>query len=68
MRLSQPQQMMASESKMIDKAYGGDIIGVFDPGIFSIGDTLTTSKRNLLTKESRPLHRSTLHVCVRLIR
>ncbi len=43
-RLSQPQQMMASERKMIDKAYGGDIIGVFDPGIFSIGDTLTTSK------------------------
>ena len=43
-RLSQPQQMMASEKKMIDKAYGGDIIGVFDPGIFSIGDTLTTSK------------------------
>ena len=43
-RLSQPQQMMASERKMITKAYGGDIIGVFDPGIFSIGDTLTTSK------------------------
>ena len=44
-RLSQPQQMMASERKMVDKAYGGDIIGVFDPGIFSIGDTLTTSPR-----------------------
>ena len=29
---------------MITKAYGGEIIGVFDPGIFSIGDTLTTSK------------------------
>ncbi len=43
-RLSQPQQMMASERKMIETAYGGDIIGVFDPGIFSIGDTLTTSK------------------------
>ena len=43
-RLSHPQQMMASERKMIEKAYGGDIIGVFDPGIFSIGDTLTTSK------------------------
>ena len=42
-RLSQPQQMMASERKMIEYAYGGDIIGVFDPGIFSIGDTLTTS-------------------------
>ena len=43
-RLSQPQQMMASERKMIESACGGDIIGVFDPGIFSIGDTLTTSK------------------------
>ncbi|SHJ23739.1 peptide chain release factor 3 [Hespellia stercorisuis] len=43
-RLSQPQQMMASERKIIDEAYGGDIIGVFDPGIFAIGDTLTTSK------------------------
>lgn len=42
-RLSQPQQMMASERKIIEKAYGGDIIGVFDPGIFSIGDTITTS-------------------------
>ena len=42
-RLSQPQQLMASERKMVEKAYGGDIIGVFDPGIFSIGDTLTTS-------------------------
>ncbi len=43
-RLSQPQQMMAEERKMVDKAYAGDIIGIFDPGIFSIGDTLTTSK------------------------
>ena len=47
-RLSQPQQMMASERKMIDKAYGGDIIGVFDPGIFSIGDTLTTSPKKFV--------------------
>ena len=43
-RLSQPQQMMADERKMVDKAYAGDIIGIFDPGIYSIGDTLTTSK------------------------
>ena len=40
-RLRQPQQMMASEREMIDEAYAGDIIGVFDPGIFSIGDTIT---------------------------
>ncbi|MFV0364701.1 MAG: peptide chain release factor 3 [Suipraeoptans sp.] len=44
-RLSQPQQMMASERKMINKAYAGDIIGIFDPGIYSIGDTLTTSSQ-----------------------
>ena len=44
-RLSQPQQLMASERKMIENAYGGDIIGVFDPGIFSIGDTLTASAK-----------------------
>ena len=40
MRLSQPQQIMASERKILDEAYAGDIIGVFDPGVFSIGDTL----------------------------
>ena len=39
-RLSQPQQMMASERQVISVAYAGDIIGVFDPGIFSIGDTI----------------------------
>ena len=40
MRLSQPQQMMASDRHVVDEAYAGDIIGVFDPGIFSIGDTV----------------------------
>lgn len=40
LRLSQPQQLMAQERKIIEEAYAGDIIGVFDPGIFSIGDTL----------------------------
>ncbi|MBR1739997.1 MAG: peptide chain release factor 3 [Ruminococcus sp.] len=42
MRLSQPQQIMAQEREIIDEAYAGDIIGVFDPGIFSIGDTVCT--------------------------
>lgn len=40
MRLSQPQQMMAENREVINEAYAGDIIGVFDPGIFSIGDTV----------------------------
>ncbi len=43
-RLTQPQQMMAQERKHVEEAYAGDIIGVFDPGIFSIGDTLCTGK------------------------
>ena len=42
-RLSQPQQMMAQDRKIVEEAYAGDIIGVFDPGIFSIGDTLCLS-------------------------
>lgn len=45
MRLSQPQQMMAQERKHVEEAYAGDIIGVFDPGIFSIGDTICTGPR-----------------------
>ena len=43
-KLSQPQQMMAQERHIVDEAYAGDIIGVFDPGIFSFGDTLTRAK------------------------
>ncbi len=39
-RLSQPQQMMADDRHMVNEAYAGDIIGIFDPGIYSIGDTL----------------------------
>lgn len=46
MRLSQPQQIMADERKILSEAYAGDIIGVFDPGIFAIGDTLCTPKEN----------------------
>lgn len=39
-KLAQPQQLMAQEREGIEEAFAGDIIGVFDPGIFSIGDTL----------------------------
>lgn len=48
MRLSQPQQMMAQERKIIEEAYAGDIIGVFDPGIFSIGDTITNAQEKFV--------------------
>ena len=42
-KLTMPTQMMADERQIISKAYAGDIIGVFDPGIYSIGDTLCAS-------------------------
>ncbi len=45
-RLSQPQQLMASDRKILDEAYAGDIIGVFDPGLYSIGDTFCLPKKN----------------------
>ncbi len=49
-RPSQPQQLMAQEREVIDEAYAGDIIGVFDPGIFSISDTLCDDKRKVRYK------------------
>lgn len=40
-RLSQSKQFMAQEATTVDEAYPGDIIGIYDTGIFRIGDTLT---------------------------
>ncbi len=54
LRLSQPQQLMAQERKIIEEAYAGDIIGVFDPGIFSIGDTICASPSNKFQFEGIP--------------
>ena len=33
--------LMAAEREIVEEAYAGDIIGVFDPGLFAIGDTIT---------------------------
>lgn len=44
-KLSMPQQFLAQDREIVEEAYAGDIIGVFDPGIFSIGDTLCLSPR-----------------------
>jgi peptide chain release factor 3 len=46
-KLSQPQQFMAQDRTIVEKAYPGDIIGVFDPGIFNIGDSLSENNKNL---------------------
>jgi peptide chain release factor 3 len=45
LRLSSPQQIMAQERVQVDEAFAGDVLGVIDPGIFQIGDTLTEGQR-----------------------
>lgn len=47
-RLSQADQMFASERKITEEAFAGDIVGIFDPGIFSIGETLSAKSSDLL--------------------
>jgi peptide chain release factor 3 len=44
-KLAQPQQFMAQERTIIEEAYPGDIVGLFDPGLFGIGDTLCSEKQ-----------------------
>jgi peptide chain release factor 3 len=39
-KLSQPQQFLAQDRDIVESAYPGDIVGLFDPGIFRIGDSL----------------------------
>jgi peptide chain release factor 3 len=40
LRLANPQQFMGQERNIVEEAYAGDILGLFDPGHFRIGDTL----------------------------
>ncbi|MFO0550282.1 MAG: peptide chain release factor 3 [Polyangiaceae bacterium] len=40
-RLTNPTQFLAQDRTIVDDSFAGDIMGVFDPGIFLIGDTLT---------------------------
>ncbi len=46
-KLAQSQQMMAQSREIVEEAFAGDIIGIFDPGIFSIGDTLYTGSQKI---------------------
>jgi peptide chain release factor 3 len=43
-KLAYPQQFMAQDREMVTEAYAGDIIGLYDPGYFKIGDTLTNGE------------------------
>ena len=46
-KLATGTQLMAQDRAIVDEAWAGDIIGLFDPGIFSIGDTLCTGKHHV---------------------
>lgn len=43
-RLAAPTTFMAQDKTVVDEAYAGDIIGIHDPGIYSISDTLSESE------------------------
>ncbi len=47
LKLAQPQQFMAQEREIVDEAYPGDIIGLFDPGVFAISDTLCSENHKV---------------------
>ena len=44
LKLTTGTSMMADDRAIVDEAYAGDIVGLFDPGIFSIGDTVCAGK------------------------
>ncbi len=44
-RLANPTTFLAQERTIVEDGCAGDVVGVFDPGIFEIGDTLTSGKK-----------------------
>ncbi|MBI2388088.1 MAG: peptide chain release factor 3 [Deltaproteobacteria bacterium] len=44
-RLANPTTFLAQERTIVDEGYAGDVMGVYDPGIFEIGDTITAGKK-----------------------
>jgi len=44
-RLSRPQKLFAQDRESLDVAYPGDVIGLNNPGVFAIGDTIYNGKK-----------------------
>lgn len=44
-RLSRPQKLFAQDRESIDYAYPGDVIGLNNPGVFAIGDTIYNGQK-----------------------
>lgn len=45
LKFANPTSFMAQEKSVIDEAYPGDVIGLYDTGNFKIGDTLTEGEQ-----------------------
>ncbi len=45
MKFPNPTAFMASKKSVVDEAYPGDIVGLYDSGNFKIGDTLTEGEK-----------------------
>ncbi len=41
-RLSRPHRLFAQERETVESAYPGDVVGLVNPGVFAIGDTVYT--------------------------
>ncbi|NSL87037.1 peptide chain release factor 3 [Chitinophaga solisilvae] len=48
-RFSNPYSFLAREKNIVDDAYPGDVVGLFDTGNFKIGDTLTEGENFYIT-------------------
>ena len=47
LKLATGTAMMADDRATVDEAFAGDVVGLFDPGIFSIGDTVCAGRREV---------------------
>jgi peptide chain release factor 3 len=45
MRFNNPASFLASTKNTVDEAFPGDVIGLYDSGIFKIGDTITENEQ-----------------------
>lgn len=43
-KLAQLTQFMANDREIVEEAYAGDILGLFDPGLYHLGDSLSAGK------------------------
>jgi peptide chain release factor 3 len=49
MRFNNPYTFLAREKNVVDDAFPGDVVGLFDTGNFKIGDTLTEGENLMFT-------------------